>query len=88
MEFQDRKLRQFVSAPVLVIYCRGQAISCCRQKARHFNVPENTEHVNWKVAAGEHDDHSHQHLGSLPARPQLTFYRYIGVGVDRVASAG
>ena len=57
-------------------------------KVRHFNVPQNTEHVNRKVASGEHDDHSHQHLGGLPAGPQLTFYRYIGVSVQRVASAG
>jgi hypothetical protein len=58
------------------------------RKACLFNVPKNTQHVNRKVAASEHDDHSHQHFGGLPAGPQLTLNRYIGVGVERVASAG
>ena len=44
--------------------------------------------MNREVAAGEHDYYSHQHLGSLAAGPQLTFNRYVGVGVERVASAG
>jgi hypothetical protein len=81
-KFQDRKLWQFVSAPVLVIYFVNKPFPV----ARHFNVPENTVHVNREVAAGEHDDYSHQHLGSLPAGPQLIFYRYIGVGVQCVPS--
>jgi len=59
-----------------------------KKMARDFNVPENTEHVNREVAAGEHDDDSHQHLGGLPAGPQLTFNRYVRVGVEGVASAG
>jgi len=44
--------------------------------------------VDREVAAGEHDDYSHQHLGGLPAGPQLTFNRHVGVGVERVASVG
>jgi hypothetical protein len=50
-------------------------------KASHDTVPENIEQMNREVTHSEHDNHSHQHLRSLPSRSELALRRSVGVGV-------